>query len=320
MIAFPECVVLSALERITTMPMHPLLAALVPIAAAFPLVAGQQSAQSATDVDVLAIRTDQHDRMTVPVRIADKGPFHFLIDTGAQNTVLSTALAGRLDLRSTRKAHLIGVAGTQEVDTVMVDQIDLGQRSFYSLTTPLLPGDDIGAEGILGLDSLQGQRVQIDFRKNLIAVDDAKALGGNRGYEIVVTARRKSGQLIMTEATIDGIKVNVVIDTGAEYSIGNRALQTALSKKHGGGTMVLRSVTGQEITADLGYANALKINDMNFGNVVIAYADAPPFEKLDLAKKPALFLGMRDMRALNRIAIDFSTRRIYFDLPQDAYR
>ena len=302
------------------MPMHPLLTALVPLAATFPLLAGQESTQPATTVDVLAIKTDQHNRMTVQVRIADQGPFRFLIDTGAQNTVLSTALAGRLSLKSSAKARLIGVAGTREVDTVIVDQIDLGQRSFYSLLAPLLPGDDIGAEGILGLDSLQGQRVQIDFRKGIIAVDDARALGGNRGYEIVVVARRRSGQLILTDAVIDGVRVNVVIDTGAEYSIGNRALQKALASTHGSGTMVLRSVTGQEITADLGVADNLKINEMNFVNVVIAYADAPPFKALGLAEKPALFLGMRDMRSLDRIAIDFSTRRIYFDLPKGAYR
>jgi predicted aspartyl protease len=302
------------------MPMHPLLAALMPLAATFPLLAGQESAQPATTVDVLAITTDRNLRMTIPVRIAEKGPFQFLIDTGAQNTVLSISLAGRLSLLPEKKARMVGVAGTREVDTVTIDQIDLGQRSFYSLLAPLLPGDDIGADGILGLDSLQGQRVQIDFRKGIIAVDDAKALGGNRGYEIVVTARRRSGQLIMTDAVVDGVKVNVVIDTGAEYSIGNRALQHALAKKHGQGTMVLRSVTGQEITADLEVAKNLKINDMNFGNVMIAYADAPPFAVLGLAEKPALFLGMRDMRSLDRIAIDFSTRRIYFDLPQDAYR
>lgn len=302
------------------MPLHPLLVALVPLAATFPLLAGQESTQPASTVDILAVTTDKHDRMTVVVRIADQGPFHFLIDTGAQNTVLSTALAGKLALRPEKKVRLIGVAGTREVDTVTIDQIDLGQRSFYSLLAPLLPREDIGADGILGLDSLQGQRVQIDFRKGIIAVDDAKALGGNRGFEIVVVARRQSGQLIVTDAVIDGVKVNVVIDTGAEYSIGNRALQNALVRQHGQGTMVLRSVTGQEITADLAIAENLKINDMNFGNVVIAYADAPPFAALGLAEKPALFLGMRDMRALDRIAIDFSTRRIYFDLPRDAYR
>ena len=302
------------------MPLHPLLVGLVPLAAIFPLLAGQESTQPASTVDILAITTDRSNRMTVAVQIAEKGPFRFLIDTGAQNTVLSTALAGQLALHSDKKARLIGVAGVQNVDTVVIDQIDLGQRSFYGLLAPLLAREDIGADGILGLDSLQGQRVQIDFRKELIAVDDAKALGGNRGYDIVVTARRRSGQLIMTDAVVDGVKVNVIIDTGAEYSIGNRALESALTKQHGQGDMVLRSVTGQEITANLAVARNLKINDMNFVNVVIAYADAPPFAALGLDKKPALFLGMRDMRALDRIAIDFSTRRIYFDLPQNAYQ
>ena len=302
------------------MPLHPLLVGLAPLAAIFPLLAGQESTQPASTVDILAITTDRSNRMTVAVQIAEKGPFRFLIDTGAQNTVLSTALAGQLALHSDKKARLIGVAGVQNVDTVVIDQIDLGQRSFYGLLAPLLAREDIGADGILGLDSLQGQRVQIDFRKELIAVDDAKALGGNRGYDIVVTARRRSGQLIMTDAVVDGVKVNVIIDTGAEYSIGNRALESALTKQHGQGDMVLRSVTGQEITANLAVARNLKINDMNFVNVVIAYADAPPFAALGLDKKPALFLGMRDMRALDRIAIDFSTRRIYFDLPQNAYQ
>ena len=302
------------------MPLHPLLVGLAPLAAIFPLLAGQESTQPASTVDVLAITTDRSNRMTVAVQIAEKGPFRFLIDTGAQNTVLSTSLAGQLSLHSDKKARLVGVAGVQNVDTVIIDQIDLGQRSFYGLLAPLLARDDIGADGILGLDSLQGQRVQIDFRKELIAVDDAKALGGNRGYDIVVTARRRSGQLIMTDAVVDGVKVNVIIDTGAEYSIGNRALESALTKQHGQGDMVLRSVTGQEITANLAVARNLKINDMNFVNVVIAYADAPPFAALGLEKKPALFLGMRDMRALDRIAIDFSTRRIYFDLPQKAYQ
>ena len=301
------------------MPLHPALAPFLPFAALLPVLTGQQAAQSAGDVDVFAISTDKTDRMTVPVRIADKGPFRFLIDTGAQNTVLSTALAGQLSLRPSSTARLIGVAGTMQVDTVIVDQIDLGRRSFYSVLAPLLDRTDIGADGILGLDSLQGQRVQIDFRKGFIAVDDAKALGGNKGYEIVVTARRRSGQLIMTDAIIDGVKVAVVIDTGAEYSIGNRALQSALAKRGHNGTMELKSVTGQVITADLGLASDLRIDDMHFVNVTIAYADAPPFAALGLAAKPALFLGMRDMRSLDRIAIDFSTRKIYFDLPKGAY-
>ncbi|MFO1255678.1 MAG: aspartyl protease family protein [Sphingomonadaceae bacterium] len=302
------------------MPSSLLLAPLLPVAAVLPVLAGQQAVTPMSETDVVLVSDDRHDRMTVPVRIGANGPYRFLIDTGAQNTVLSTALAGKLALKAQGKANLIGVAGVSKVDTVMLEEIGLGQRSFYSVLAPLLPEQAIGAEGILGLDSLQGQRVQIDFRAGTMAVDDARALGGNRGYEIVVTARRKSGQLIMTDATIEGVRVSVVIDTGAEYSIGNRVLQKALAKRTLNGTMVLKSVTGQTITAELGLADDLRIQEMNFGNVVIAYADAPPFKALGLDGRPALFLGMRDMRALNRIAIDFATRRIYFDLPTDAYR
>lgn len=302
------------------MPLHPLLAPLLPIAATLPILASQQAAIPAGETDVVLISNERHERMTVPVRIGAHGPYDFLIDTGSQNTVLSTALAGQLALKSERKVTLVGVAGVSQVDTVMLDEVVLGRRSFYSLLAPLLPETHIGAEGILGLDSLQGQRVQIDFRRGTMAVDDARALGGNKGYDIVVTARRRSGQLIMADAVIEGVRVNVVIDTGAEYSIGNRVLQKALARRTQNGTMVLKSVTGQTIVADLGVAGNLKIEQMNFGNVVIAYADAPPFKALGLDAKPALFLGMRDMRALDRIAIDFATRRIYFDLPKDAYR
>jgi len=301
------------------MPMHPLLAPLLPLIAAFPLAAGQAGSQPASDVDVIAIGRDHSGHMTVPVRLGDHGPFRFLIDTGSQNTVLSSALATTLQLEPTSRATLIGFAGSQQAATVVIDQLDLGRRSYYGLLAPLLDGADMGADGILGLDSLQGQRVLIDFRKGLIAVNDAKALGGNGGYEIVVTARRKSGQLIMAQARIDGVATSVVIDTGAETSVGNLALRNALAHRSKGETTVLHSVTGQQVTADMGLARKLDIGEVSFANVLIAYTDAPPFRALGLDQRPALFLGMRDLRALDRLAIDFSTRRIYFDLPKDAF-
>jgi predicted aspartyl protease len=295
-----------------------LFAPLLPLLATVPTYAVQEGQQQAAEVDILAIRKDQWSRMTVPVRVTEKGPFRFLVDTGSQNTVLSTDLAARLSLVPNKKARLISVAGTQVVDTVEVDQIDLGRRSFYSLLAPLLESEHMGADGILGLDSLQGQRVLIDFKKNLMAIDEARALGGNRGFEIVVQARRRSGQLIMADAKLDGIKVQVVIDTGAETSIGNRALQQALSRKRAGKSIELMSVTGHMINADLGYGERLEIAGITFNKMAIAFTDAPAFPALDLDRRPALLLGMRDLRSLDRLAIDFSTRRILFDLPRTA--
>ena len=292
-----------------------MLVPLLSASAALPGLARQDGQNQAAAVDVLAIRKDQWSRMTVPVKVQEQGPFRFLIDTGSQNTVLSRNLATRLALVPSRKARLISIAGTQIVDTVQIDQIELGRRSFYSLTAPLLEGEHMGAEGILGLDSLQGQRVLIDFRKKLIAIDDARSLGGNRGFEIVVEARRRSGQLIMADARLDGVKVQVVIDTGAETSIGNRALQRALAKRRKNETIELLSVTGHQINADLGYARSLEISGVAFNNVAIAFADAPAFAALKIDERPSLLLGIRDLRNLDRLAIDFSSRKILFDVP-----
>ncbi len=301
------------------MPLNPMLVPLVSFLVAMPILAGQDASQQAGQVDVVEIDKDQHQRMTVPVQIGSQGPFRFMIDTGAQNTVVSTGLATKLALPITGRAKVTGVAGSEMVDTVELEQVDLGTRSYYGLLAPLLERRNIGADGIIGLDSLQGQRVQIDFRQGLIAVADSKTLGGNRGYEIVVTARRKSGQLIMADATIDGIKVEVVIDTGSEISIGNPALQRKLARRGYQEEITLHSVTGQTITASMGYARTLQIDKVSFGNVMIAFADSPAFVALGLDRKPALLLGMRDLRQLDRIAIDFSSRRIYFDVPQNAF-
>ena len=285
------------------------------LAAALPVFAGQDGQQQAAATDVVAIRKDQWSRMTVPVKVVEQGPFRFLIDTGSQNTVLSRDLATRLSLVPNRKARLISVAGTQMVDMVDLDQIDLGRRSYYGLSAPLLESEHMGADGILGLDSLQDQRVLVDFKKGLMAIDDAKNLGGNRGFEIVVEARRRSGQLIMADAKLEGIKVQVVIDTGAETSIGNIALQKALARKRKAEKIELMSVTGHTVSADLSYARWLEIAEVRFNNVAIAYTDAPAFKALKLDSRPSLLLGMRDLRSLDRLAIDFSSRRILFDIP-----
>jgi len=296
---------------------HWLLAASAPLTllTTLPIAAGQNAATEASQVDIIKGDHDGHERLTVPVRIGRHGPYDFLIDTGAERTVLARGLAERLGLAPSGRATLMGIAGSIGVDLVDIAEVRLGSRSFFDLSAPLLEGSHIGADGIIGLDGLQNQRVLIDFRKNLIAVDDAKALGGNNGFEIIVRARRRGDQLIMTNALVDGVRADVVIDTGAQNTIGNRALQSALSRKRKLEPATLVSVTGQRIVADMAIARRIRIGELDFSNMVLAFADAPPFERLGLREKPALLLGMGQLRAFNRVAIDFESRRILFDLP-----
>lgn len=269
----------------------------------------------ATRTETIELGRDASHRMTVPVRIGAAGPYDFLVDTGAERTVLARDIATRLGLGPAGTARMVGVAGVQDVDLVEVEEIGLGSRSFYGLFAPLLDGGNIGADGIVGLDSLQGQRVLLDFDRNRMAVGEAEDLGGSRGFEITVTARRKSGQLIMTDAVLDGVRTAVVIDTGSDASIGNRALQKALAKRRQAEQTRLFSVTGQTIFADVGFARRLELGRLVLGNTALVFADAPPFDHLGLGRKPALLLGMNQLRLFHRVAIDFAARRILFDMP-----
>ena len=241
-----------------------------------------------------------------------------MVDAGSQRTVLSTSLARKLGLRDGPQLRVIGMVEAASVPSAQVETLDLGQLGMADMLVPLLEDADMGADGIIGTDTLQDQRVLLDFDSEQIEVGDAASLGGNRGFEIVVRARRKSGQLIMTDARIDGISVAVVLDTGAQASIGNRALQRALGRRSNHFTPVtITSVTGHSVVAELGTAGELSVHDIAIRNPAIAFVDTIAFAELGLDKKPALFLGMRELRVFRRVAIDFAKRRVLFDLPRN---
>lgn len=259
--------------------------------------------------------TDPDERMTVDVAVQGQGPYRFLIDTGSQQTVVSNTLAGTLGLPIGPEVTVIGMAGASNVSTARVELLAIGQRSFRDLTVPLLEEQHIGADGIVGTDSLQGQRVTLDFERGTIAISPVREAQDNKGYEIIVRAHRRLGRLIMTDAVVDGIHTNVVIDTGASSAVGNLALQAAMRRKLTG-TVRLASVTGDVLSAQLAVAQKLKMGELGVSNILIAFADSPAFHELGLEKRPALFLGMRELRIFKRIAIDFSSRKVLFDVPR----
>ena len=71
-----------------------------------------------TITDEVAIGRDIGDRMTVSVSVSGQGPYRFLVDTGAERTVISRELAHRLRLEDGKDAILHSVMGANDVNTV----------------------------------------------------------------------------------------------------------------------------------------------------------------------------------------------------------
>ena len=131
----------------------------------------------------------------------------------------------------------------------------------------------------------------------------------------MVRARRKLGRLIIADAEIDGVRTAVIIDTGAQGNLGNLALQERLRAKKLA-EVTSTDVHGALLIGELDFADSVRIDEFELQNVPIAYADGPAFAALGLHKKPSLILGMRDLRLFDRVAIDFESRTVLFDLPR----
>ena len=302
------------------LPLATLLAA-APAAADSPALAETPAAVASTGLvdpaaEVLALEQERNRRLTLPVIVDGAGPYAFMIDTGSQATAITHEIRAALALPSAGTATLVGMASRREVDLVDIGRIEFGANSFTNFAAPVLERNNVGADGIIGLDALQDFRVLIDFRNQTIAVEDASERDRSGGFEIVVRARTKLGQLLITDALVEGVRATVIIDTGAQASLANTALRDRVRAKRAQ-EVLTTDVNGVDLLGELAIVSTLTIEGLALTDVPLTFADTPAFAALGLADKPALSLGMQHLALFDRVAIDFARQRILFDVPRD---
>lgn len=261
---------------------------------------------------------EQHrSRMFVAVAVNGQGPFRFLVDSGADRSVIGAGLARQLALPPGHPVNLQGVAGGARVETVVVDKLQLGSNAATGVVAPALPERFLGAQGLIGIDALAEARLMVDFDAKTVTVADPRAPQPSLPGEIVVTAHLRRGQFILTQARVGGVRVAAVIDTGAEVTMGNSSLQARVfHNRHAPPVqpVTLISVTGQSIVANLIVLPEMQIGNITLRNVPVAFVDAPPFRLFGLAEQPALLLGTDVLQSFRRISLDFRARKVRFSL------
>ena len=296
-------------------------------------VPADQAAPS-TDNAVLQAGFDPVQRMTVPVMIEGKGPFTFVVDTGANHSVLSIEAAQGLDLPSGGPAAIHGIAGVEPAETVFVRQLTIGSVVTKRIRMPLVSRRNLGADGLLGVDVLTRRDVQLDFERNRfnIARSDSSFRrtmttgGGGRlatpGVDpdiVVVPARYRFGQLTIIDAEVGvGLPITAFLDSGAQSTVGNLALRNAAFLQEPG--LALRtlrvqlvSATGQTVSGDLARLPGLRLGGLRIGNLSCVFADLHTFKIWDLVDRPAILIGMDVMRHFKTIELDFGRREVVFE-------
>ena len=275
-----------------------------------------------TQTDSMPIRSDATERMTVAVKLGNSGPYRFLVDTGSERTSISSQLARRLQLKPGPSVRMHSIVGVGAIQTAIIPQLMFSQNAIGSIEAPVLESANMGADGMLGVDSLKSQRISFDFKANTMSLTPSSQRAESLGDgTIVVRARRREGRLVVTKATADSRPLTVVLDTGSQVTIGNPALRHALLGRRMLGEaneVVIESVTGATMGGSYMMLKELTIGGVVLNNLAIVFADAHTFKQLGLDKRPALLLGMNAMRAFDRMSIDFANKRLRVLLPKES--
>jgi hypothetical protein len=259
---------------------------------------------------------DIYKRMTGPVLIAGAGPYPFVADTGANQSVISTELAAKLGLAMGEPQALNGVAGVQMTPTVNT-RLQIGNRQARDAKLSVLGAEAIGGPGMLGLDLLDGGQLTFDFRLQTLTIDSGAYMPGD-GDEVALKAHRRDGQLTLVDADLAGIKVTAFLDSGAQDTIGNMALRELAVTRYPltpFQPIPIVSVTGQTIDAQFADLPGLRIGGLSVPNWPVAFADLHTFKLWDLVSRPAILIGVDILSRFETVCLDFRRDEVRLRLP-----
>jgi hypothetical protein len=276
--------------------------------------------------DAMATRRDRMDRIVVPVRINGRGPFHFMLDTGATRTVLSDSVLADLGLSANpdRPLTVIGVSGSLQVASVHIESIDAGELHFRELDLPVLGGPILaGLDGILGMDGLEGLRLSEDFIHDRTSIIRSTGRRTSFPYS-VVPVQFLSQRLLVADAYVGNVRARAIIDTGGPGSIGNLALLAALTHgpdahKRGLQVPVLDATQALQ-QGVLARVPTLRLGAADIERLDVAFGDFHVFRSWGLQSQPAILIGMDVLGTFAELAIDYRRRELLLLMQDNATR
>jgi predicted aspartyl protease len=203
--------------------------------------AGQRLAQYGPSCRVEKVAelplTVQRNFLLAPVTV-DGDDELFVVDTGAEATLLTPDAVARLGLQQDPKhsSILLGVAGAIRSANVIARKVSVGDivqrdKSMGVGSIGLFGGTGRPVSGLLGTDLLSRYDVEIDGPGRRIGFYDVHDCTGYvpwEGRSVVLPATPTRRGLLFVPVAIDGRPVRALLDTGARASLVTRRVAYAL--------------------------------------------------------------------------------------------
>ena len=256
-----------------------------------------------------ATRADHIGRILVPVLINSQGPYLFVLDTGANRSVLTPKLVEllKLPVEATDKVVMSGVTGTSSVPTVRVQQLQTGDIVLRNQMLPIADPLSPDVAGILGVDALEDTRVIVNFASGKIVIRKAHHEGKMDGLTRI-PGQFRFGRLLVIKATVGRIPVKAVIDTGSQHTLANPALRQRLGLSKGLKVARETVVIGETLASqpgEIGRVPLIRMGGLQIIDPIVVFGDFYVFKLWHLDEEPALIIGMDLIGGLDTFVIDY---------------
>jgi len=252
-----------------------------------------------------------------PVLINGRGPYRLVLDTGANHSAVIAQVASSLGipLAQATTIRVAGVTGAAIVPTISVERMEVGDLSVDATLLPVVADVFGGAQGVLGTEGLAGKRVLIDFGRDRVVIMRSRGSVNERDLT-TLPLRVLHDNLLALDVRVGSIRAKAIIDTGAQVSIGNSALRTALVQR-GLKDSIKEEIEG--VTLDIARGDMIRAppiyaGPIRFNGVSITYGDMYIFDRWQMSREPTLVLGMDVLGTVDLLVIDYRLHQLQIRL------
>lgn len=286
-------------------------------------------AHAQTAIATVPYSVDQNGALTVAVMVNGRGPYNFIIDTGATLTLAFDNLAAIENFAPTgeEKRRVLGISGSAAFDTYRLGEIAVGQAVMTDHIGVVLPDWSEPRKtphGVLGIDFFRRYAVVFNNREKTMSLYAHGEIPKDkiRKWSPVrlraQTFAAASGALYTTRGFLNRSPVTFIIDLGSAATLVNYDAAEAIFSgtiSRGGASSVttgsrLNDIFDNRTTVRTGKFRTISVGGATWRNSVIWLKDASIFTELGVSGQPYGLLGA-DLLATQDFALDFGENRLY---------
>ncbi len=253
-------------------------------------------------------------------RVNDSQPLWFILDTGANTSVINAGRAHELGLKIQEGFHATGAGGTVDSAIVRGVSLNLGEVTINNLTVGVVPLNALedatgrSLDVILGAELFRNFVVEIDYETNQLKLYEPKDFDYKGKGEILPLAFTHNHPYVHASITLPGrepIEGEFVVDLGSNFAV---TLIPSFTEKN----QILKSVpktimsrvrgVGGDVELPIGRINSLQLGRFRIDNPVTTLPSSGTFG----AEGKAGNIGSAIMRRF-KLIFDYSRQRMILE-------